>query len=48
MGESIPDYDELKLRLEPGEGGAYRIRAEGPDGSTATVRSGRSSPSRRA
>jgi len=33
MAAGIPDYDELKLRLAPGEGGAYRVRAEGPDGS---------------
>ena len=36
MAEGLPHYDELKLRLEPGEGGAYRVRAEGPDGSTAS------------
>lgn len=36
MANGILDYDELKLRLEPGEGGVYRVRAEGPDGSTAT------------
>lgn len=36
MAAGIPDYDELKLRLEPGEDGAYRVRIEGPDGSTAS------------
>lgn len=37
MVERIPDYDELKLRIEPGQGdGAYRVLASGPDGSTAS------------
>jgi hypothetical protein len=37
MAEGIPEYDELKLRIEPGEGdGAYRVLAFGPDGSTAS------------
>jgi CHAT domain-containing protein len=31
----IPDYDELKLRIEPLEEGSYRALAFGPDGSTA-------------
>ncbi|MGN6171312.1 MAG: CHAT domain-containing protein, partial [Solirubrobacteraceae bacterium] len=34
--EGIPSYDELKLRIGPGEGGAYQVVAFGPDGSTAS------------
>jgi hypothetical protein len=34
--EGIPSYDELKLRIAPGEGGAYQVVAFGPDGSTAS------------
>jgi streptogramin lyase len=32
----IPEYDDLKLRIEPGEGKSYRVIAFGPSGSTAT------------
>jgi streptogramin lyase len=32
----IPEYDDLKLRIEPGEGKSYRVTAFGPSGSTAT------------
>jgi len=35
MTERIPDYVELKLRIEPGPAG-YRTLAIGPDGSSAT------------
>jgi uncharacterized repeat protein (TIGR01451 family) len=35
MAEGIPNYDELKLRIERGEEGSYRVLALGPDGSTA-------------
>jgi CHAT domain len=35
MAEGIPEYDELKLRIEPGPREAYRVIAFGPDGSTA-------------
>ena len=34
MAESIPEYDELKLRIERGSGTTYRVVASGPDGST--------------
>lgn len=36
MTEGIPHYDELKLRLDTGTEGHYRILAVGPDGSTAS------------
>jgi hypothetical protein len=32
----MPTYEELKLRIEPGGGGGYRVVASGPDGATAT------------
>jgi streptogramin lyase len=32
----ILDYDDLKLRIEPGEGDSYRVVAFGPGGNTAT------------
>lgn len=35
MAEGIPDYDDLKLRIEPNLSGSYRVFATGPDGSTA-------------
>jgi CHAT domain-containing protein len=35
MAQGIPDYDELKLRIEPGGETSYRVLAFGPDGSTA-------------
>jgi len=38
MPDDIPEYDELKLRIEPGDAGAYRVTALGPDGATATGR----------
>ena len=34
----IPDYDDLKLRIEPGEGDSYRVVAFGPGGNTASGR----------
>jgi CHAT domain-containing protein len=34
--EGIPDYAELKVRIEPGPDGIYRVIASGPAGSTAT------------
>jgi CHAT domain len=36
MAEVILDYAELKLRIEPGPDGSYRVLAFGPDGGTAT------------
>jgi hypothetical protein len=36
MATGIPTYDELKVRIEPGAEGAYRVLAFGPDGSTAS------------
>jgi hypothetical protein len=36
MATGIPDYDELKLRIEPGAEGAYRVLASGPEGATAS------------
>jgi hypothetical protein len=36
MREGIPDYAELKLRIEPASAGGYRVTAFGPDGGTAT------------
>ncbi len=36
MADRIPAYDELKLRLEPGADGSYRVLALGPDGSSAS------------
>lgn len=35
MAEVIPDYDELKLRIEKGRGKSYRVLAFGPDGGTS-------------
>jgi streptogramin lyase len=32
----IPEYDDLKLRVEPGEGDSYRVVAFGPGGNTAS------------
>jgi len=32
----ILDYDDLKLRIEPGEGDSYRVVAFGPGGNTAS------------
>jgi streptogramin lyase len=32
----IPEYDDLKLRIEPGEGKSYRVTALGPSDSVAT------------
>ncbi len=32
----IPEYDDLKLRVEPGDGDSYRVVAFGPGGNTAT------------
>jgi streptogramin lyase len=32
----IPDYDNLKLRIEPGDGDSYRVVAFGPSGNTAS------------
>ncbi len=34
----IPEYDDLKLRIEPGEGDSYRVVAFGPGGNTASGR----------
>ena len=34
----IPDYDDLKLRIEPDEGDSYRVVAFGPGGNTASGR----------
>ena len=34
--ESIPNYDELKLRIGRGTEGSYQVVAFGPDGSTAS------------
>ncbi len=34
MAEGIPDYDELKVRIDPHEPGKYRVLAFAPDGST--------------
>jgi hypothetical protein len=37
MTEQTLEYDELKLRIEPGSAeGTYRLRATGPDGATAS------------
>jgi hypothetical protein len=36
MAEGIPEYDELKLRVEPAESGTYRLLAFGPHDSAAT------------
>ena len=36
MAEGIPDYDELELRLQPSEGGTYRVHAKGPNLKTAS------------
>lgn len=36
MASGIPQYDELKLRIEPGPGDAYRVLAFGPDGGTSS------------
>lgn len=33
---SIPEYDELKLRVQPGPGDTYRVHALASDGSAAT------------
>jgi hypothetical protein len=38
MGTGIPEYDELKLRIEPGAEGTYRVLAFGPEGATASGR----------
>jgi tetratricopeptide (TPR) repeat protein len=35
MADGIPDYDELKVRIQPGLGDGYKVLAIGPDGSTA-------------
>src|SRR5215218_1898070 len=35
MAEGIPEYDEIKLRIEPGPRGTYRVLAFTADGSTA-------------
>jgi CHAT domain len=35
MATGIPEYDELKLRVEPGSEGVYRVVAFGPDDSVA-------------
>jgi streptogramin lyase len=32
----IPEYDDLKLRVEPGDGDSYRVVAFGPGGNTAS------------
>ena len=32
----IPEYDDLKLRIEPGDGDSYRVVAFGPGGNTAS------------
>ena len=32
----IPEYDDLKLRIEAGDGDSYRVVAFGPGGNTAT------------
>jgi streptogramin lyase len=32
----IPEYDDLKLRVEPGDGDTYRVVAFGPGGNTAS------------
>jgi hypothetical protein len=37
MAESVPNYDELSLRIVPGAEGAYGVMALGPDGSTASA-----------
>jgi tetratricopeptide (TPR) repeat protein len=34
--DSLPDYEELQLRVRPGQRGAYRVEAVGPDGSRAS------------
>ena len=34
----IPEYDDLKLRIEAGDGDSYRVVAFGPGGNTATGR----------
>lgn len=37
MAEGIPEYEELKLRIDPGgDGGSYRVLALGPDGTAAS------------
>jgi hypothetical protein len=37
VSEQLPDYDELRLRIEPGPAdGEYRLLASGPDGATAS------------
>jgi streptogramin lyase len=38
MPDGIPEYDELKLRIEPGEAGGYRVTAFGPGDVVATGR----------
>src|SRR5688572_1074819 len=35
MAERIPDYEELKLRIQPGPHGSYGVLAFAADGSTA-------------
>jgi hypothetical protein len=35
MAQGIPDYEELKLRIQPGPGGGYGVLAFAADGSTA-------------
>ena len=36
MTDSLPDYEELQLRVRPGQRGAYRVEAVAPDGSRAS------------
>lgn len=36
MAAGIPDYDELKVRIEPGPEGRYHVLAFGPEGTTAS------------
>lgn len=36
MAEPTPSYDELSIRIQPGDGNRYRTVASAPDGSTAS------------
>ena len=36
MPDGIPDYDELKLRIEAAREGGYHVVASSSDGGTAT------------
>jgi len=37
MAEQTPNYDELNIRIQPGDGDRYYVVASAPDGSTASV-----------